>query len=112
MLEYTEIDSEAIQQGLERKYLTEHPMMKQIGAVSGDTVLLENDHLYINGMDRGRLAVLSADRQGRPMSIYHTPITLQTGQYWLISHPERGFDSRYFGPIDARTITHTARPIF
>jgi len=98
--------------GLERGYLTKHPMIKQIGAVPGDEVLLQDDRIYINGKDYGSMKVLSKDSQGNSLSPYPTLITLQSNQYWLISNPDRGFDSRYFGWISRDCISHVAVPVF
>ena len=102
----------AIKTGLERKYLERYPMLKQIGAVPGDVVLLRDNILYINGIKHGEMIVLSADSHGLQLSPFPTPVTLQPGQYWLISNPHGGYDSRYFGWINRDCITHTAYPVF
>ena len=102
----------AIEAASERKYLNRIPMIKQVGAIPGDTVTLQDDLIYINGAESGAMVILSADSLGNPLSAYPTPLTLQPEQYWLISNPERGFDSRYFGPVSRDCITHTAYPIF
>ena len=105
-------DNPAIKAALERVYLGRLPMVKQVGAVSGDLVSLRDNLLYVNGEDMGAMVVLSADSLGNPLSPFPTPVTLQSGQYWLISNPDRGFDSRYFGWIERKCITHIAYPVF
>lgn len=113
VINYFSVDNNpAIQAGLERGYLSRFPMLKQVGAVSGDLISIRNNRLYVNGADVGPMIVLSADSLGNPLSPYPTPVTLKSGQYWLISNPERGFDSRYFGQIDRGCITHVAYPVF
>ena len=105
-------DNPAIKLALERKYLGRFPMAKQVAAISGDSVFLRDNRLYVNGEDLGSMTVLSADSLGNPLYPFPTPVTLQSGQYWLISNPKRGFDSRYFGWIERKSITHIAYPVF
>ena len=86
-------------------------MLKQIGAIPGDTVVLVNGFLYVDDA-AAKITIASRDSDGGTLSAWPTPITLQPGQYWLVSDSERGFDSRYFGPLDERTFTHKAYPVF
>jgi type IV secretory pathway protease TraF len=72
--------SSAIKAGLERKYLGRLPMLKQIGAVSGDVVLLQDDLLYINRLEFGPMIVISTDSHGNPLSPFPTPVALQSDQ--------------------------------
>jgi type IV secretory pathway protease TraF len=85
-------------------------MLKLIGTIPGDTVVLRDGYLFVNG-DTIKIIVASHDSSGEKLSAWPTPITLQPGQYWLISDPERGFDSRYFGPIGRSLFTHRAKPV-
>ena len=112
VLDYKEIDNSVISEGVARHYLTAHPMVKQIGALPGETVSLSGGRFRVDGRDMGPLTVLSADSQGRPLGAFPTPYTLKAGEFWLVSHPEKGFDSRYFGPVRRMDITHTATAIF
>jgi conjugative transfer signal peptidase TraF len=99
-----------ITQGIERGYVNpREPMLKRIGAVPGDTVVLEDGFLYVNG-GAARMTVASRDSYGGELAAWPTPLTLQSGQYWLISDPGRGFDSRYFGPVQRDAFTHRAKP--
>ena len=112
VLDYRKIDNPVISEGMTRRYLTAHPMVKQVGALPGETVLLSGGRFRVDGTDRGSLVVLSADSQGRILGAFPTPYTLKAGEFWLVSHPEKGFDSRYFGPVRRTDITHTATAIF
>lgn len=112
VLDYRKIDNPVISEGMTRRYLTAHPMVKQVGALPGETVLLSGGHFRVDGTDRGSLVVLSADSKGRTLGAFPTPYTLKAGEYWLVSHPEKGFDSRYFGPVRRTDITHTATAVF
>jgi type IV secretory pathway protease TraF len=85
-------------------------MLKQIGAIPGDTVELKDDMLFVNG-HAIPMIVSSEDSRGEKLVPYPTPITLSADHYWLISTPYCGFDSRYFGPIHRRAFTHRAKPL-
>jgi len=104
-------DNHAIKAAIDRKYLGQRPMGKQIGAVPGDLVVLRDSRIYINEEDKGCMKILSEDSLGNPLYPFPTPVTLQYGQYWLISNPERGFDSRYFGFVHRSCIVYLAYPV-
>ena len=109
------LSNPVISLGVERGYVNlREPMLKQIGAVPGDTVVLTDGFLHVTGEinKKSEITVASHDSLGGELFAWPTPITLQAGQYWLISDPERGFDSRYFGPISRSAFTHRARPVF
>jgi conjugative transfer signal peptidase TraF len=111
----SKISNPAIDKGIERGYVSKawnQPMLKRIGAVPGDIVVLRDGHMSVNGGAAAKMAVASRDSYGGELSPWPTPLALQTGQYWLASESERGFDSRYFGPIHRNAFTHTARPVF
>jgi conjugative transfer signal peptidase TraF len=101
-----------ITQGVKRGYVNlREPMLKRIGAIPGDTVTVRDGFLSVNG-EVTVITVASHDSYGGELPTWPTPITLQPGQYWLVSDPERGFDSRYFGPIDRSVFTDRAYPVF
>jgi type IV secretory pathway protease TraF len=86
-------------------------MLKRIGAIPGDTVILEDGFLYVNGAAAEiKITIASRDSYGGELTAWPTPLTLQSGQYWLTSDSDRGFDSRYFGPVHRETFTHRAKP--
>lgn len=108
----TQITNHVIDKGVERGYVNRRePMLKQVGAVPGDTIILKNNSIIINNKT-ALLHIASSDYMGGELSAWPTPVILLTDEYWLISDPKRGFDSRYFGPIDRKTLTHRARAIF
>lgn len=101
-----------IAQGVERGYVNFHePMLKRIGGVPGEFVALGKDILLVND-DFLSLTIASADSHGGTLSAWPTPLVLSADCYWLVSDPERGFDSRYFGPISRFAFTHKATVIF
>lgn len=101
-----------IMQGVQRGYVnTFEPMMKKIGALPGDIVQLKGNCLVVNG-DAVEMRVASFDSSGGKLKAWPTPLVLSPDHYWLVSDPERGFDSRYFGPVDRKAFTHKAYPLF
>ena len=112
LINLSKLSNPVIDIGVERGYVNlREPMLKRIGAVPGDTVVLRNGFLSVNG-EAAKITIAVHDSYGGELSAYPTPIMLLSGQYWLVSDPERGFDSRYFGPVNKSAFTHRAKPIF
>jgi conjugative transfer signal peptidase TraF len=114
LIDISKISNTVIERGIERGYVTRtenQPMLKRIGGIPGDTVVLKDGYLSVNG-ESTRITVASRDSFGEELSAWPTPLTLPPDRYWLISDPERGFDSRYFGPLPRTSFTHKAFPVF
>jgi len=112
LIDLSKISNIVINRGVERGYVNlREPMMKRIGAIPGDIVILKCGYLSVNGKTT-KITVASHDSYGEELSAWPMPITLKTGQYWLISDSMRGFDSRYFGPVNRNVLTYKARPVF
>ncbi|MDR1508635.1 MAG: S26 family signal peptidase [Synergistaceae bacterium] len=115
LIDLSKVSNPVIKRGMERGYVSKawnQPMLKQIGAVPGDSVALKDGYLFVNGEAAGKMTIASRDSFGGELFPWPTPITLPPCRYWLTSEPERGFDSRYFGPLDRNAFTHKARPVF
>jgi len=115
LIDLSRLSNPVISRGMERGYVNlREPMLKRVGAIPGDTVVLMNGFLSVNGEAANKTGIIIAtrDSHGGELSPWDTPITLQPGEYWLVSDPERGFDSRYFGPIDRSAFTHKARSVY
>ena len=80
------------------------PLLKTVGAVAGDVVTLP-----LPGY-----APLAADAAGRPLTAYPAgTYRVQPGQVFLFSkHDLRSFDSRYFGPVETRSIIAAGKPVW
>jgi type IV secretory pathway protease TraF len=76
------------------------PFLKEVFALPEETVA------------DGVFPLVSSDSEGRPLPGFPLPIRLERDEYWLGSLNERGFDSRYFGPVKRRAIAGKAVPIF
>ena len=112
LIDLSKISNPVIDKGIERGYVNlREPMLKRIGAIPGDNVALIDGFLLVNG-EATKITVASYDSYGGELSAWPVSITLPGNQYWLISDPERGFDSRYFGPVNRSVFTHRARPVF
>ena len=108
----TLISNDIIPIAIERQYITHRNLMiKRVAGIPGDNILLNNKEILINNIKES-LIVLSSDSHGRFLNEYPTPITLDINSYWLISNPEGGFDSRYFGPVMRELFIYRAFPIF
>jgi type IV secretory pathway protease TraF len=68
--------------------------------------------MLVNGKAVAKITVASRDSFGGGLSPWPTPVTLRPDQYWLVSDPGRGFDSRYFGPVHRNALTHRAELAF
>ena len=117
LIDLLRLSNPVISRGIERGYVSgafNQPMLKRIGAVPGDRVELLDGFLAVNSeaINKTKIIVASHDSYGGELSAWATPLTLQAGEYWLVSDPERGFDSRYFGPVNESAFTHRARPVF
>ena len=77
------------------------PFLKIVAGVHGDRIELDkNSLILINGFPFPNSAPISHDRAGRPLRAFTLPITLASGEVWLLSDSPRGFDSRYLGAAD------------
>ncbi|MDR1509758.1 MAG: S26 family signal peptidase [Synergistaceae bacterium] len=115
LIDLSKISNPVIDRGMERGYVSKswnQPMLKRIGALPGDSVALKDGYLIVNGEAAAKMTVASRDSFGGELVPWPTPIVLQPNHYWLTSEPERGFDSRYFGPIDRNAFTHKANAVF
>ncbi len=82
------------------------PLIKPVAAVAGDTVVLTEDSVTVNGKRLPDSATANRDSQGRvlpgwPRGTYHVP----KDTVWLVStYSANSLDSRYFGPLPISSI--------
>jgi conjugative transfer signal peptidase TraF len=78
-------------------------LTKLVAGIPGDRITYAQDaqggHLEINGVRLPRSTALEHDSAGAKLARPKLPHVLQDGEVWLSSEHERGFDSRYFGPV-------------
>lgn len=87
------------------------PMLKRVGAQSGQRVCRADDRILIDGRLVGR--ALAKDRRGRPLPIWRGCVRLAKGQSFVMnaSVPD-SFDGRYFGALPTSTIAGRLTPIW
>jgi conjugative transfer signal peptidase TraF len=112
-------DSEAMQLALQRGYIPSGrcpggiaPVLKQIVAAAGDTIILTDQDVAVNGTRLVNSRTLASDSAGRPLSAFRRgAYHVEPGEYWLISTDRaESFDSRYFGPVPESGIVDALVP--
>jgi conjugative transfer signal peptidase TraF len=85
-------------------------LLKPVAATAGDVVCRVGQRVWINR--RRSMLARTADGLGRPLRAWRGCRRLAAGELFLLSPAPGSFDSRYFGPLEARHIIGTAIPIF
>lgn len=86
--------------------------LKRVAALPGDTVRVTPQGVSINGLLWPASEPLARDSGGRPIQHYPFGVyRVRPGQVWLLSDNPRGWDSRYFGPIQRSNIIGAAKPL-
>jgi len=108
----TSVNHPMMYAAIERRYFSPNIfIIKEIAAIEGDTVLIKDERIYVNGASR-RLSIMTHDSQNRYLTAFPTPFVVDIDSFFLTSNPAGGFDSRYFGPINRDIIRYIATPIF
>lgn len=82
------------------------PLLKAVGAVSGDTVTVNRNSVSVNGEPVPNSSVI-----GRP-TLKEGVYRVAPGEVWLFStYVPNSFDSRYFGPVNIGLIRGEAFPV-
>lgn len=87
----------------------ERLLLKQLAAVSGDTVCRNQATITINGVTAATAKLYSP--AGRVLPAWSGCRTLGGGEALVLGPHPSSFDSRYFGPIQDKQIVGVARPI-
>ena len=89
------------------------PLIKEVGALPGDTVVVQPTGVTINGkrVPNTRVEVNTLGGAGIP----HLPFgntRIAPGEFWALANYAQGaFDSRYYGTIKQRIITARMTPV-
>jgi conjugative transfer signal peptidase TraF len=93
-----------------RHYLPEGaPLLKRIAATAGAHICRTGLSVTIDG--RHAAIARARDRRGRLLPTWRGCRTLRTGEMFLLNASPDSFDSRYFGPVPARSLIGAAIPI-
>ena len=103
---------------LERKYIAKgtkcsgaDPLVKEVLAMPGDTVVLAADYIEVNA-HKYILPTHRVDSAGRKLAAYPRGTYARTSGYWLVgSNSEKSWDSRYFGPVGKEQIIAKLKPL-
>jgi conjugative transfer signal peptidase TraF len=86
-------------------------LLKNIGAVPGDKVIVDDHHIAVNGRYIGPISM--QDHEGKPLPRLRGFLKIQSGLFLPISNRiPNSFDGRYFGPVPLRLILGKAKPVF
>lgn len=85
-------------------------LLKPVAAVGGDRVCRFGSPVFVRGRFVG--LATAADGLGRPMPAWHRCRTLETEQIFVLADHPASFDSRYFGPLEAKAIAGRAFPVW
>jgi conjugative transfer signal peptidase TraF len=86
-------------------------LMKRVAGVWGDVVTYENRvGVLVNGIAIRDSVRLPKDSYGNALPSPRFPVVLEPGQVWLASEHARGFDSRYFGPVEVAALGCVGEP--
>ncbi|MDR2017925.1 MAG: S26 family signal peptidase [Syntrophobacterales bacterium] len=86
------------------------PLIKQIGALAGDTFSIEGASFCINNKYIG--AVYTQDGEGGTLPRITGIHTVKSGTFLPISPYSRSFDGRYFGAVPVSSIKGKATPLW
>ncbi|TXI39694.1 MAG: conjugative transfer signal peptidase TraF [Nitrosomonas sp.] len=88
-------------------------LLKHVLAVAGDTVLIDETGITVNGQLLPNSMPIRADAYGAALPQYRFNAVLGESEYLLLSDLNpHSFDARYFGVIDHAQIAHVVRPVF
>lgn len=86
-------------------------LLKRVHAVAGDTVLINEIGITVNGQWLPNSAQVKTDAFGAVLPQYRLNAVLGESEYLLLSDLNpHSFDARYFGVIDQAQIVHVVRP--
>lgn len=89
------------------------PVLKRLGAVAGDLVVVSDQGIAVNGALLPNTRPLPVDSAGRPLPwLAGLRLRVPEGQCWVYSDTiPNSWDSRYYGPLPASAIVGRMRPL-
>ena len=103
----------AVAEGIRDHWFPENqPWIKQVGAVSGQTVTLSRKGVWVDGRHLPNSRVDRCTPGGRN-AIFHYPFGtyhLKNGQVWLYAPGNYAFDSSYYGPVSESHVLQAVQP--
>jgi conjugative transfer signal peptidase TraF len=88
------------------------PLGKVVVAMEGDTVVVDERGVSVNGFEVPFSQPLFEDSIGRPIwPVLGTIVVPEDQVYVLSNYHGRSFDSRYIGPLPAADVSRTLEPL-
>ena len=96
----------------ERHYLPLNvPLLKYVGAISGQTVCRQGATVTIDGL--AVATALATDHANRPLPVWQGCRILKDGELFLLNPSVAdSFDGRYFGTVPLESVTAVATPLW
>lgn len=86
--------------------------IKQIRGIPGDTVIVRDGTVTINGQQAGSLHPRLLKKLGKSRSDFDRVVHIQPGTLWVMGTSEDSFDSRYWGLLNESQIIGGVHPLF
>ena len=87
-------------------------LLKRVHAVAGDTVLIDQSGITVNGELLPNSAPIHSDAHGAALPQYRFNAVLGESEFLLLSDLNpHSFDARYFGVIERTQMVHVVRPV-
>lgn len=83
-------------------------LLKRVAGMAGDRVCRHGGRVSLG---RRTVRALSHDRRGAPLPAWSGCRRLGAGEFFLLGDTADSFDSRYFGPVAAATVTGVYREV-
>ena len=105
--------------GMERGYIGSgpcpsggRPLAKAVVGLPGDEIRIDG-RVWVNGILQQNSAVRTVDSAQRPMPQQTSGLVIADDELFVMSdYIENSFDSRYFGPVRAKTVRGRLHPIW
>ena len=87
------------------------PLIKTVIAIPGDTVILKNNEITVNGKVL-LYATKYIDSHGRKLEVFPRGVYKNVKTYWLIgTNDPNSWDSRYWGGVEQKQILFLIKPV-
>lgn len=88
------------------------PLVKRAAALEGDVVSVNAGGVSVNGKFWGPLNAQVMKKAGLTVATVTRTYTVPKGRVLMLGTLPRSFDGRYFGPVETKTITGRAIPLW
>lgn len=83
-------------------------LLKNVGAISGDKVIISKEKLIINGQYIGE--IYQKNSQGKPLPKLRGEVIILSKEFFPLGQNDQSFDGRYYGTVPINLIKFKAKP--